>query len=165
MDTPCPRKLHRKAFYWRYGSADSVEKDVPVDCFRCPLCRRCFSVIPEGMMPYRPLPSAAAAAYADQQSGLIDIAETVAAQSARQRRSWQSFWGAFVIHAIVLAGILGIDLNSKPPVIWKALRHRKNGNSTPASAILIELHAWRTSFTFSYLSLKPWWDGGLARGP
>jgi hypothetical protein len=68
MDTPCPRCLHFHDIYARFRSADSIEKDAVVFCFRCPLCGAHFSVIPEGMMPYRPLPVDDAQRYGDQQS-------------------------------------------------------------------------------------------------
>jgi hypothetical protein len=121
------------------------------------------------MMPYRALPSEEAASYADQQSAdqlPPQTAEFVVAGSRAQRRSWQSFWAAFSAHAFILAGLCGVDLSSNPETVWRALRY-----STPerarrkAADILVSLRKQSTSFTKSYLSLKPWWEGGLARGP
>ena len=122
-------------------------------------------------MPYRALPAEQAASYADQQAlgelpGDCQAREPVIAGSAAQRRSWQGFWAAFGAHALVLAGLSRIDLASKPAAVWKALRHPgPGGTRRAAAAILGCLHGHRTSLTKSYLSLKPWWDGGLARGP
>lgn len=164
MGTPCPRKLQRKGGYWRYHSAQSDERDALVECYRCALSGRCFSVIPEDMMPYRALRAEEAGAYADQQSQCGDGPEQmVIAKSGRQRRVWQSFWSAFSAHALLLAGILGEDLASSPVDVWQVLRGR--GEQRRVGAILIGLHAHQTSLTKSYLSLKPWWAGGLARGP
>jgi hypothetical protein len=171
MGTPCPRKLHRRGFYGRYRTADSAHHDAVVDCYRCPLSGRTFSVVPEGMMPYRPLPAEQAASYADQQAlGELprdcQTREPVIAGSAAQRRSWQSFWAAFNVHAVILASLSGTDLASKPAAVWKALRHPGPDHTRrPASAILGSLHGHQTSLAKSYLSLRPWWEGGLARGP
>ena len=165
MGTPCPGKLQRRGGYWRYESAKSKERDAFTYCFRCPLSGRCFSVIPEGMMPYRPLRAEEAGAYADQQSqSSHGPEETVIADEGAQRRSWQSFWSAFSTHAVILAGIFGIDLASAPAEVWKTLRGRGDKRRW-VEAILIELHTHQTSLVKSYLSHKPWWAGGLARGP
>lgn len=165
MGTPCPRKLQRKGGYWRYRSAQSEERDALVECYRCPLSGRCFSVIPEDMMPYRPLSAEEVGAYADQQGQCGYGAEQmIIATSGRQRRGWQGFWSAFSAHALLLAGILGVDLASGPAEVWQALRGQGEQRRR-VGAILIGLHAHQTSLTGSYWSLKPWWAGGLARGP
>jgi hypothetical protein len=172
MGTACPGKLQRRGGYWRYGSSESEEQDTLVLCYRCPLSGRCFSEIPEGMMPYRALEVEEAGAYADQQSqgdsfqcdsGSVEKVMVIA-NGASQRRSWQSFWSAFGAHAMILAGMMGIDLGSNPDEVWRTLRGSGN-NRRSVGAILIELHSYQTSLTKSYLSLKPWWAGGLARGP
>jgi hypothetical protein len=73
--------------------------------------------------------------------------------------SLQRFWAAFGIHAAILAAILGDPLDSSPASVWRSLRQRWG----TATDILIALHAHHTSLTNSYLSIKPWWLGGLAR--
>ncbi len=103
MGTPCPCTLHRKDFYWRYRHANSMEKDVLVECLRCPLSSRCFSIIPEGMMPYRSLPSSEAGTYANHQSGLLPREQTPVAQKTHNNAANGSSFGrllAFMLSSL-----------------------------------------------------------------
>lgn len=167
MDTSCPGKVHLHQYYFRNCIADG-EREVVTACFRCSLCFAHFSVIPAGMMPYRPVASDDAQRFADQRSRLHIPdsepplpAENVSHFSPRPdfREMLQSFWSAFSFHSLIPAGILGIALDSSPATVWRTLRHRYG----TISDVYRALQAHHTSLTKSYLSLKPWWLGGLAR--
>jgi hypothetical protein len=169
MGTPCPRRVHLHQYYFRYFTTCAIERFAVTACFRCPLCFAHFSVIPAGMMPYRPLSAGDAQRYADQRSRLniLSTDPPLPAEDCRHfspndshRANLQRYWTAFCCHSLFLAGILGIALDSEPAFVWRTLRHRW-GTSI---GIHRALRAHHTNLTKSYLSLKPWWLGGLARG-
>jgi hypothetical protein len=121
------------------------------------------------MQPYRSETVEDAQRFGDQRSRLnlpddapelLDENKEHLSLPCQQRDSLQRFWEVYGIHAFVLAGILGMAPNSPPSTVWRALRTRWG----TLSDVLIALHAHHTSLTKSYLSLKPWWLGGLARG-
>ena len=160
--------LERCGCYLRFYSADSEERDAIVLDFRCEVCRAHTSVIPENMSPYRRLPSSHAQHYGDQQSRLDPASAKVPLDDedteylfpqGRQRRIMQSFWSAFCLHAIYLAGNYGFQLDSSPESVWRQLRQ-----AGTVRKVLVALAGHQTSLTKNYLSLKPWWQGGLARG-
>lgn len=120
------------------------------------------------MMPYRPDAVEDAQQFGDQRSrlNLPDDAPELPGENKEplsihdeHRDSLLRLWEIFGTHAFFLAGILGIAPNSPPSTIWRHLRHKWG----TLSHVLIALHAHHTSLTKSYLSLKPWWLGGLAR--
>jgi hypothetical protein len=163
MGVRCPRILHIHEYYFRNGG------DFIVPCFQCPLCFSSSSAIPKGLQPYRSEIVEDAQRFGDQRSrlNLPDDAPELPGENkeplsihVEQRDSLQRFWEIFGIHAFFLSGILGIAPNSPPSTVWRALRTRWG----TLSDVLIALHAHHTSLTKSYLSLKPWWLGGLARG-
>jgi hypothetical protein len=172
----CPQFLERCGCYLRFYSADSVEKDAVVLDFRCEVCCAHFSVIPENMEPYRRVPSDIAQRYGDQQSRFDSGASQLPLDdevpepffpAGRQRPILQSYWLAFEKQSVVLAGIHGFPLDCSPEMIWRQLRQKPYA-SPPASrcvsSILLDLRTHHTALTKCYLSLKPWWQGGLARG-
>ena len=177
LGVSCPRSLQRHGCYLRYYSPDSTEKDAIVLDYHCEVCHAHFSVIPENMAPYRRVPSDLAQRYGDQQSRCDSEAsqlpledenpEHLIPNSPHQRRTLQSHWQAFTQHALILVGLLSIALDSSPELIWRKLRQHPH-LSPPAArsvrSILLALNIYQTALTKSYLSLKPWWQGGLARG-
>lgn len=60
-DCPCSgqareglKKVHKHGSYERYRKPDGAEK-IAIEVFRCVLCGQYFSVLPDDMLPYRPI--------------------------------------------------------------------------------------------------------------
>jgi len=48
-----PKEAATPGCYWRPDP--NSEDQIPVFCFRCDLCRKSFSVVPDGLLPYQRL--------------------------------------------------------------------------------------------------------------
>ena len=126
--------------------------------FVCPRCRKTFSVIPEGHLPYRSLP------VATLESALDGISDT-AGGDGRSPPASETENGC-IRRALerlsermgLLCGLLGQQMpllaGNGIADFWRALR--KLG---PTQAILVRLaRDFKTSLLGCYLSLRPDWE-------
>lgn len=63
------QKLHSNGSYQHYRGTEG-RKLVEVKCYRCPRCGHTWSVIPEGMMPYRSMPVSRCEELLDERLGV-----------------------------------------------------------------------------------------------
>ena len=150
------RTLWYNGKYPRNHGADGA-KQVSVRCFRCPQCRKTWSVIPEGMLPYRNLPVARFEELMDEQlaGGGARPPPTVNEKSS-VRRAYKNLSQRLSF----LCGLLGqqMPLEAKTDLgcFWRALR--KLG---PTGDILVRLaRDFKTSLLACYRSLQAHWARG-----
>ena len=149
--------MQKHGRYERYGEA-SGESRVVVERFLCPRCGRTWSVIPDGMLPYRSLGVAQFEGYLDAENGWAGEGarpppapeiERGCIRRARKRLSERTS---------LICGLLGQQMplleNNDFGCFWRALR--KLG---PLKEILVRLaREFKSSLLASYRSLLPPWE-------
>ena len=147
------RTLWYNGRYPRNRCPEGSEK-VFVRCFLCPQCGLTWSVIPEGMLPYRNLPVARLEELMDAEfvgEGARPPPTVVEESSARRACKFLSERLSF------LCGLLGqqmpLEATTDLGCFWRALR--KLGST---GDILVRLaRDFKTSLLMCYRSLKPHW--------
>lgn len=151
------RKLHRHGSYQRYHGCNG-DRRVEVSRFLCPQCGHTWSVIPEGLLPYRSLPVATLEsalervpdmAGGDGRSPPASETEKGCIRRTLQRLSERmDFLCGLFGQQMPLLG--GKDIAG----FWRALRMLG-----PTQAILVRLaRDFKTSLLGCYLSLRPHWE-------
>lgn len=175
-DRPCaPRdcercggeeKLHRHGGYDRNAGCTGNAKQ-RVERFLCPRCGATFSVIPEGMFPYRSLPVGRFEFWVD---GLFEWrASASAGDGARPPPATEVEKGCLLRALRRLQGRMGLLcglLGQRMPLLdgedirgfWRALR--EIGRLGDILAFLAR--AFKTSLLAAYRSLKPPWQRELS---
>jgi len=162
----CPRcggcqRLQKHGCYRRYRGVDGAVVQV-VQRYLCPRCRRTWSVIPEGMMPYRSLEVGRFEELSDERFG-------VAGGSARPPPATENEEGC-IRRAIAklskripfLCGLLGqlmpVLEDTNINGFWQALRELGS-----TQGILARLaRDFKTSLMGCYHSLRAFWERGIA---
>ena len=160
------QKLHCHGSYERNAACTGEAKAV-VARFLCPRCGATFSVIPDGMFPYRSLPVERFEFWMD---GLFEWPASASAGGGARAAPATEVEKGCLLRALkrlqgriaLLCGLLG----QRMPLLkgddirrfWRALR--KIGRLVDILAFLAR--AFKTSLLFGYLSLKPPWQRELS---
>lgn len=166
-ERPCPGKdcpqcqgcvrLLKHGVYRRYCGMDGT-RSVEVRRYLCPRCRRTWSVIPSGMMPYRSMEVKRFEQLTDESLGLAgaDARSPPATEKENGciRRNIQKLSKRIPL----LRGLMGQQLpvlgNTDVRGFWRAMR--KLG---PTMKTLVWLaREFKTSLLFCYRSLRPHWQ-------
>lgn len=142
--------MHKHGSYERYRKPDGVEK-IAIEVFRCVLCGQYLSVLPDDMLPYRPIGVEEVeqhfdAEYADgkELSSLTEIEKGCLTRAVK----------SFAQHTQSLCTKLGQMIKSIRPgtrELWRELR--RFGRLKEILRMLAE--KFKTSLLRDYLCLKP----------
>lgn len=139
--------------YQRSYGADG-DKQVSVRCFRCPQCGLTWSVIPEGMLPYRNLPVARFEELMDAElAGEGARPPPTVNEKSSVRRACKNLSQRISLLCGLLGQPLPLEANADLCCFWRALR--KLG---PTGDILVCLaRDFKTSLLACYRSLQAHW--------
>lgn len=157
----CPQcngstRLHRHGSFTRWRGVDGTRPEV-VQRYLCPQCRRTWSVIPEGMMPYRSIEVERFEQLADSQLACDDTEPRPPPPTQKEEGCIQRALNKLPERIPLLCRLLGQQM--PPPLgldlasFWRALRKLAS-----TSKILLRLaRDFRTSLLRCYRSLLPHW--------
>lgn len=155
-DCPCSgqvregrKKVHKHSSYKRYRKPEGGEK-VTIDVFRCILCGQYFSVLPDDMLPYRPIGVEKVEQHFDAQYAEGKEPECTEIEKGCLERAVKSF----VQHTQSLCNKLGQIVERIRPgtrELWRGLR--RLGGLREILRILAE--DFKTSLLRDYLCLRP----------
>ena len=166
VDRPCTpkdcarcggcRTLWYNGKYQRRYGADGA-KEVTVRCFRCPQCGLTWSVIPEGMLPYRNLPVARFEELMDAElAGEGARPPPTVNEKSSVRRACKNLSQRLSLLCVLLGQQMPLEANTDLVCFWRALR--KLG---PTGDILVCLaRDFKTSLLACYRSLQAHWARG-----
>ena len=150
------RKLWYNGKYPRRYGADG-NKQVSVRCFRCPQCGLTWSVIPEGLLPYRNLPVARFEELMDAElAGEGARPPPTVNEKSSVRRAYKNLSRRLSFLCGLLGQQMPLEANTDLVCFWRALR--KLG---PTGDILVCLaRDFKTSLLACYRSLQAHWARG-----
>jgi len=150
------RKLWYNGKYPRRYGADG-NKQVSVRCFRCPQCGLTWSVIPEGLLPYRNLPVARFEELMDAElAGEGARPPPTVNEKSSVRRACKNLSQRLSLLCVLLGQQMPLEANTDLGCFWRALR--KLG---PTGDILVCLaRDFKTSLLACYRSLQAHWARG-----
>ena len=127
-DCPCPgevreglKKVHRHGSYERYRKPEGAEK-IAIPVFRCVLCGQYLSVLPDDMLPYRPIGVEKVEQHLDAEYA---EAEVLQGCTEIEKGCLDRAVKSFVQHTRSLCAKLGQMIRSIRPgarELWRALR-------------------------------------------
>lgn len=156
-DCPCSgqvreglKKVHKHDSYERYRKSEGSEK-VSIEVFRCVLCGQYFSVLPDDMLPYRPIGVEKVEQHFDaEHTGAEGLQSCTEIEKGCLERAAKSF----AQHTQSLCNKLGQMIRSIRPdarELWRELR--RFGGLEKILRMLAE--KFKTSLLRDYLCLKP----------
>ena len=150
------RKLWYNGKYLRRYGAD-WNKQFSVRCFRCPQCGLTWSVIPEGLLPYRNLPVARFEELMDAElAGEGARPPPTVNEKSSVRRAHKNLSQRLSLLCVLLGQQMPLEANTDLGCFWRALR--KLG---PTGDILVCLaRDFKTSLLACYRSLQAHWARG-----
>jgi len=148
--------VHRHGKYHRHGDCVEKEKSIKVPRFRCTRCGHTISVLPDEMLPYRPVKAEVVEGHFDRQAGdqpeePEEKAKIGEAQSGCLKRAWHRFTRRLNALTSVLGQMMQIR-TSDAKLIWIQLR--RLGNLKEILRVL--WRKFKTSLLGDYQCLKPW---------
>ena len=152
----CPvdqdHKIHCHAAYERYGDLNDQKPQVVVILrFLCVPCGHTISVLPDKMLPYRPIPVPLVEKHFDALANATPPPAATPKEKGCLKRAWACFTG----RVGALCAVLGQMIEAVQPsatALWKQLRQWGN-----LPTILRQLsEPFKTSLLRDYLCLKPW---------
>jgi hypothetical protein len=156
-DCPCPgqvregrKKVHKHTSYQRYRKPEGTEK-ITIGVFRCVLCGQYLSVLPDEMLPYRPIGVEKVEQHFDAQYA---EAERLQGCTEIEKGCLERALQSFVQHTPSLCTKLGQMINTIGPgarELWCELR--QFGGLQQILRMLAE--KFKTSLLGEYLCLKP----------
>ncbi len=152
----CPgdakHSVHRHGAYYRYGNLEEEEKSIETLRYLCYPCQRTVRVLPDEMLPYRPLTTELVEEYFDAKAGeQPQRAQIAEKESGCLKRAWHRFTQRLAALAAVLGQIVQIR-ESDAKRIWQQLR--RLGNLREILRFLAR--KFKTSLLGDYPCLKPW---------
>ena len=143
--------MHHHGAYYRYANCDDLEKSVEVLRYRCCRCGRTISVLPDEMLPYRPLGTKLVEEHFDAQAGEQAEAQLTEKEMGCLKRAWHRFTQRLNAITFVLGQMMQIRL-SDAKLIWVQLRRLGN------LKVILRLlgRKFKTSLLGDYQCLKPW---------
>lgn len=154
----CPadptHRIHCHGHYYRYGDCDALE---PLECilrFLCLLCGRTISVLPDHLLPYRPISAPKVQEDFDARASNRAPPPVTEKESGCLKRAWERFTRRTTALAATLGQLVQlVFLEPKP--IW--LQLRRWGNLPDMLRLLGR--PFNTSLLHDYRCLQPWSRG------
>ena len=144
--------IHHHGAYFRYANCDELKKSVKVLRYLCCRCGHTISVLPDQMLPYRPVSVALVEGNFDTRSGgQPEEAELTEKESDCLKRAWHRFTQRLNALTSVLGQMMQIRL-SDAKLIWIQLR--RLGNLREILKLLGR--KFKTSLLGDYRCLQPW---------
>ena len=149
--------LHKHGIYWRHRGVEGDER-VQVQRYLCPRCGHTWSVIPEGMMPYRSLEVARLEELADERFGLAGGGARPPPATEKEEGSIRRACKVLSKRIPFLCGLLGqlmpvlggADING----FWRAVRELGS-----TKGILVRLaRDFKTALLGCYRNLRAFWE-------
>jgi len=114
-------KVHRNGGYSRNRQAQGDER-VFVEQFVCVLCGQTFTVLPDDVLPYRPIEAAKVGAWLDAEHGLSDERPQVTEKEKECLKRAECNFAARTPSLIQVLGQMIRHIGSSPRQLWKQLR-------------------------------------------
>jgi len=150
------RTLWYNGKYSRNRGADGT-KQATVRCYLCPQCRKTWSVIPEGMLPYRNLPVARFKELMDAElAGEGARPPPTVNEKSSVRRAYKNLSQRLSFLCGLLGQQLPLEANTDLGCFWRALR--KLGSTEEILVCLAR--DFKTSLLACYRSLQAHWARG-----
>lgn len=151
----CPvdsaHKVHLHGHYDRHGDCDGLQPAERVWRFLCPPCGRTISVLPDHLLPYRPVPAPKVQEYFDAKTGGPPPPPATEKESGCLKRAWERFTRRTTALAATLGQMVQLVLPEPKPV-W--LQLRRWGNL--ADILRLLGRPFNTSLLLDYRCLLPW---------
>ena len=144
--------VHHNGAYYRYANCEDVEKAVKVLRYLCCRCGHTISVLPDEMLPYRPLSAELVEGQFDTRSGeQPEEAELTEKESGCLKRAWHRFTRRLDAITSLLGQMMQTRI-SDAKLIWIQLRRLGN------LKVILRLlgRKFKTSLLGDYQCLKPW---------
>lgn len=164
----CPQcrgcvRLQKHARYTRWRGVDGAKR-VEVERYICPQCRRTWSVIPAGMMPYRSMEVGRLEELADVHFGSADGGARPPPATEKESGCVRRACKVLSKRMVLLRGLFGqalpVLVGADIGCFWRALREL---GSTMANMLRLA-RDFKTSLFGCYRSLLPHWERRAAPG-
>ena len=146
--------IHRHGHYDRYGDChcpEGVGALVRIFRFLCPPCGHTISVLPEDMLPYRPISAPKVQEHFDAKTSDVPPPPATEKESGCLKRAWERFTRRTTALAATLGQMMQLVF-PEPKLTWLQLRRWGN-----LSDILLLLgRPFNTSLLLDYRCLRPW---------
>lgn len=155
-DRPCcpvdpKHKVHRHGHYSRHGDCDGLEPLEIIRRFLCLICGRTISVLPDHLLPYRPIAAPRVQGHFDAKTSDQPTPPATEKERGCLKRAWVRFSRRTTALAATLGQMVQLVVR-EPRLIWRQLRRWGN-----LSAILRLLgRPFNTSLLHDYRCLHPW---------
>jgi hypothetical protein len=151
----CPvdpaHQVHRHGHYYRHGDCDGLEPWERLRRFLCLLCGRTLSVLPDHLLPYRPLSAPKVQEHFDAKTSDRPPPPVTEKERGCLKRAWVRFTRRTTALAATLGQMVQLVL-SEPKPIW--LQLRRWGNLPNILRLLGR--PFNTSLLQDYRCLRPW---------
>lgn len=149
MDPTHP--INRHGHYMRHGDCDSLVPLERILRFLCLPCGRTISVLPDRMLPYRPISASLVEANFDAKANDQPEPPITEKENGCLKRAWKRFGRRLDAHASALGQLVQTrNLAAKP--VWLQLRRL---GSLPEILLLLS-RSFNTSLLLDYQCLRPW---------
>ena len=136
--------------YFRYADCDSQAKD-PVPRCLCKVCGTTISILPEGMLPYRPVSVSLMEKFFDARASRQAEPKATEKERGCLKRAWTRFALRLETFRKVLGQMVDV-LKPSPSKVW--LQIRQQGNLEHILHLLGQVY--KTSLLHDYQCLLPW---------
>ena len=143
--------VHRHGHYHRHGGCDGPSALETIFRFLCVPCGRTISVLPDHLLPYRPISVPKVQAAFDAKS----LGHQPPPASEKEKGCLKRAWERFSRRTTALAAILGQMMQLvllEPKLIWSQLRRWGN----LSDILLLLARPFNSSLLHSYRCLQPW---------
>lgn len=143
--------IHSHGSYTRCGDGDECTPTEVIPRWLCLPCGHTISVLPDHLLPYRPVSLARVEAHFDARAHDLPEPPATEKQKGCLKRAWHRFTQRLDAFAAVLGQVMQLD-QSSAKLTWLKLRQLGNLKS-----ILHQLAApFKTSLLHDYLCLLAW---------
>ena len=144
-------RVHCHGRYSRQGDCKKIPALVWILRFLCLICGRTISVLPDELLPYRPISAAKVQEHFDALAKDQPIPSATEIEQGCLKRAWERFTRRCAALAALLGQMMQL-VSLEPKLIWLQLRRWGS-----LSDILLRLaRPFNTSLLHDYLCLKPW---------
>lgn len=143
--------INSHGHYMRHGDCDSLDPLERILRFLCLPCGRTISVLPDHLLPYRPISASLVEANFDARANHQPEPPVTEKENGCLKRAWKRFGRRLDAHATALGQIVQTrNLAAKP--FWRQLRRLGN---LPDILLLLS-RSFNTSLLHDYHCLRPW---------
>jgi hypothetical protein len=144
-------KIHRHGHYKRHGDCDGLEALERILRFLCLLCGRTISVLPDHLLPYRPVSVPKVQEHFDAKTSGQQPPPVTEKEKGCLKRAWVRFTRRTAALAATLGQMVQLVF-PEPKPIW--LQLRRWGNL--ANILRLLGSPFNTSLLQDYRCLRPW---------